>query len=188
MSEERKKSKPIVSSENVVSAKESIGKKIVKSFIADDVNDIKSYLFEEGMNALKNWMLDGLERMWFKEVRGRNRKSGYDREKPSYSSYYNGRKTSSDRREKRENSKDERVDCRNVVLKYREDAEKVVRTLKERIRDEECVSVAELFDLIDVPGDYVDNNWGWKDERDIGIRRVSNGYLIDVAEPVYLNN
>lgn len=184
---ERSKVKPVVSRENVVSAKEGLGKKIMRSFIADDVDDIKSYLFEEGMAALKNWMLDGLERMWFKEVRGRDRrKNGYDYDRSSYSSYYKGKENKkSDTR--REYKKEEKVDCRHVVLKNREDAEKVVQAMRERIREDETVSVAELFDLINVPGDYVDNNWGWDDERDIGIRRVADGFLIDVAQPKYLN-
>ena len=48
-------------------------------------------------------------------------------------------------------------------------------------------ALKSLLDLVDVPGRYTDNNWGWDDDRDIGIRRVSSGYLIDVAEPKYLD-
>ena len=63
----------------------------------------------------------------------------------------------------------------------------MVNRLRERIDEYEQATVADLFDLIDVSSNYVDNNWGWADPHDIGIRRVSSGYLIDVAEARHLD-
>ena len=79
------------------------------------------------------------------------------------------------------------MDFRNIVLRQRDDAERLIEEMRRRIRNNDSASVADLLDLIDIPGRYTDNNWGWDDERDIGIRRVSSGYLIDVAEPKYLD-
>lgn len=184
--EPKKKVKPIVDANRVVSSKESMLKKVAKSFFADDIRDIKSYLlWDKIIPGAKNLILDGLEKMFFNEVRGsRSRgRTGYDYDKSSYQYYYNGRSSSSrSERPKRE----EKVDCRNVVLQYREDAERLVQTMRQYIREDGEVTIATLFELIDCPGDYIDNNWGWDDERDIGFKRISNGYLIDVREPKYL--
>lgn len=186
---ERKKTEPIVKRDHVVSTKEGICKRLVKEFFADDIQDVKYYLVKEKIiPGIKNLVLDGLEKVFFKDVRSnRSGRSGYDYSQPSYRYYYNGKSGGYDYSQKKDKPKDsENVDCRNIVLAYREDAEALIRRMKQILREDGEITVAQLFDLIDSPSEYVDNNWGWKDERDIGIRRVSTGYLIDVAEPKYL--
>lgn len=183
---EHRKQDPIIKRDRVVSSKESLGKKIVKEFFVDDIQDLKRYLWKEKIvPGVKNIVLDGLEKIFFKDVRSRrNDRTGYDYNGSSYRYYYDGKRGGYD--QKKEKQKEEKVDCRNVVLTYREDAEKLVSRMKQIIREDHELTVAQMFELIDSPSDYIDNNWGWDDERDIGMRRVSTGYLIDVREPKYL--
>lgn len=182
-----KKDEPIVKRDRVVSSKESLGKKIVKEFFEDDIKDVKQYiLWEKVIPGIKNLILDGLEKLFFKDVhRSRSGRTGYDYNQSSYQYYYKGSK-GSNREEKKKSTFEDKVDCQNVVLDYREDAENLIRRMKQIIREDGEITVARMFDLIDCPSDYIDNNWGWDNERDIGIRRVSTGYLIDVREPKYL--
>jgi hypothetical protein len=44
-----------------------------------------------------------------------------------------------------------------------------------------------MLDLMEISGKYTDNNWGWTNKGEIGLKRVNNGYLIDVAEAILLD-
>lgn len=192
----REKVSPIVKRDQVVSTKKPLGKKFAETFMTEDTKDVKSWLLMDVIiPGVKNTILDILSMMFFGEVdnrRGRGKRRRYDDDRRDYSSYYSGSSSNRERRSSRrkENSyydSDDRVDFRNIVLRNRDDAEDLIEEMRRRIKSEGSVSVATLLDLVDVPGRYTDNNWGWDDDRDIGIRRVSSGYLIDVAEPKYLD-
>lgn len=192
----REKVSPIVKRDQVVSTKKPLGKKFAETFMTEDTKDVKSWLLMDVIiPGVKNTILDILSMMFFGEVdsrRGRGKRRRYDDDRRDYSSYYGGSSSNRERRSSRrkDNSyydSDDRVDFRNIVLRNRDDAEDLIEEMRRRIKSEGSVSVATLLDLVDVPGRYTDNNWGWDDDRDIGIRRVSSGYLIDVAEPKYLD-
>lgn len=190
--DEKQKMLPVVQKGGVVSTKKPLSKKFADTFIQDDINDVKSYVLEDVIiPGIKNTILDVLSMMFFHEsYRGGDRRYSKE-EKYDYSARYKY-KSNSSKRKKRDDDEDEyerneKVDYRNIVLKNRSDAEDVVREMRKRIKDFDTVSVADLFDLIDVSGKYTDNNWGWDDPNEIGVRRVSNGYLIDVAEAKLLD-
>lgn len=186
---------PIVKRDQVVSTKKPLGRKFAETFMTEDTKDVKSWLLMDVIiPGVKNTILDILSMIFFGEVdsrRGKGKRRRYD-DRVDYNSYYSGSYSNRERHgsHRKENSyydSDDRVDFRNIVLRNRDDAEDLIEEMRHRIKSERSVSVATLLDLVDVPGRYTDNNWGWDDERDIGIRRVSSGYLIDVAEPKYLN-
>lgn len=192
----RERVSPIVKRDQVVSTKKPLGKKFAETFMTEDTKDVKSWLLMDVIiPGVKNTILDILSMMFFGEVdsrRERGKRRRYDDDRRDYSSYYGGSSSSRERRgsRRKENSyydSDDRVDFRNIVLRNRDDAEDLIEEMRRRIKSEGSVSVATLLDLVDVPGRYTDNNWGWDDDRNIGIRRVSSGYLIDVAEPKYLD-
>lgn len=196
----REKISPVVNRDQVVSTKKPLGKKLAETFGTEDTKDVKQWLLLDVIiPGIKNTILDMLSMMFFGEVDTRSRRDRRrrrDDDRVNYSSYYRGssdRRDREDSRSRRRRSRedyydsDDRVDFRNIVLRERSDAERVISEMRDRIRKDGAASVADLLDLIDVPGRYTDNNYGWDDERDIGIRRVSSGYLIDVAEPRYLD-
>lgn len=192
----REKTQPIVKRDQVVSTKKPLSKKFTETFLTEEADDVKSWLILDVIiPGVKNTILDILSLMFFGEVDSRSRKRGSRRsrdDRVNYSSYYSGSSSRRDRGYHRRRDddyydSDDRVDFRNIVLRNRVDAEDVIRAMRDRIRNEGSVSVAVLLDLVDVPGRYTDNNYGWDDERDIGIRRVATGFLIDVSEPKYLD-
>lgn len=190
--DDREKMAPVVKKEGVVSAKKPLGQKFIETFIPEDVADVKSYVVMDVIiPGIKNTVLDVLEMMFFGEVRGRKKKSYYDnggKERVSYNSYYRSDSSSrSSRSRDRRDDRDDKLDYRSIILRDRGDAEEVVDQMRKRIKEYGAASIADLFDLIDVTGRYTDNNWGWTDERDIGMRRVSKGYLIDVPEAEFLD-
>lgn len=199
MAEERQKLKPVVSSDSVVSTKMPLRKKIAGAFIKEDIKDVKKFIISDYViPGIKVGLLNALSMMFMGEAigkwpfggdwSGRNRARGYY-DMPSYSDYYRSRSRYSsqdDRDEYRGKLYNEKMDYRNVVLRNREDAERIIRTMHARIDEVGAVSVAEMFDLLDISTNYTDNNWGWNDHRDIDIRRVPSGYLIDVREARYI--
>lgn len=193
----REKMKAIIKKDAVVSTKKPLKQKFAELFIKEDVKDIKGYLIKDVLiPGAKNLILDGLGMLFFGELISRGRRDdryygrgrGYGSSYTNYNSYYRGssyNRSSSDRGNYyEENSK---IDYRHIVLRNRDDAEAVIDQMQRRIEDQGSASIADLFDLIDVAGQYTDNNWGWTDPREIGIRRIAEGFLIDVAEARYLN-
>lgn len=189
----KQRSSPVVDRDQIVSTKKPLSKKFAEAFMTEDTKDVKTWLLMDVLiPGVKNTVLDVLSMMFFGEMDSRSRRTRRDyNDRVNYSSYYRGSSSLKDRdsRRRRNNryDSDDHVDFRNIVLRQRADAEHVIEGMRERIRNNDSASVADLLDLIDVPGRYTDNNWGWDDERDIGIRRVSSGFLIDVAEPKYLD-
>lgn len=188
--ERKEKLKSVVNKGNIVSTKRPFGKKLLDSFLTEDGDDIKTWLIVDVIiPGIKNTVLDMLQMAFFGETRSRG-SSKYN-DYTSYSSRYRSSRYSNRDRDNRHNEgryeSDDRFDYNNIILRNRDEAERVVEELRKRIRDYKCASIADLFDLLDLSSRYTDNNYGWTDERDIGIRRVSSGYLIDVAEVRYLN-
>ncbi len=192
---EREKVKPIVKKDQIVSTKKPIGKKFAETFLSEGTDDVKHWVITDVLiPGIQNTILDILSMMFFGETRSRDRRSRRDRDdKFNYRGCYNRDSDRYDRsRNRRRDSddyydSDDRVDFRNIVLRHRDDAEHVVESMRGRIREYGSASIGELLDLLDIAGRYTDNNWGWDDERDIRIRRVSSGFLIDVSEPIYLD-
>lgn len=190
--------RPVVSRDKLVSTKKSMFQKIAGQFFDRDAKDIKTWLIQDVLiPTAQDTILDMIQMMFFGEVnRGRygSRSRERDRDgRTNYRSCYRGEsygsrsRRSSRRDEDRYYREDDRIDCRNIVLRNRADAEDVIDGMRDRLKRDGTVSVADLLDLVDLPGDYTDNNWGWDHERDFGIKRVSSGFLIDVVEPRYLD-
>lgn len=188
----RERLNSVVKKDAVVSTKKPLSQKFADLFMSEDADDVKSYvIFDVIIPGIKNTILDVIEMYFFGSSSGRNRSRSKDHEnRTNYNSFYRGSNSSRrDRRgrEREERSQNNKIDYRNIVLNHRDDAEEVVEQLHKRIRKEGYASIADLFDLIGVDPNYNDNNWGWTDERDIGIRRIASGFLIDVATAEYIN-
>lgn len=175
--------KPVVSKKDIISQKKTPWGTFVENFMQGDADDIKNWFIDDILiPGIKNTILDALGMLFFKDSRREYTRgqSGYDRERVSYNSYYK-----SDRRRdnyEREERKSKKIDYKNIVLKDKEKAKRVVDEMYQRIDDYDQVSIAEMLDSMELTGSYNDNNWGWTSKKDIGIRRVSNGWLIDVAD------
>lgn len=190
---ERKRLKPLVGKDQLVSSKKSFGQKFKETFLSEDIDSVKDWLLLDVIiPGMKDIMADTVQMFLFGESYGGRRRNSYRDDYYDYrgSSYYRSksRRRGRERNRRREDYYSEsKADYRNIVLRSKEAAEQIVEELRGRIRSEGSVSIAELFDLVNVAGDYTDNGWGWKHEDEIGIRRVRNGYLIDVCEARYLD-
>ena len=65
---------------------------------------------------------------------------------------------------------------------------KVLNQMIDALATYNCVSVADLYDLVGMTSNYTDNKYGWYDLRTAYIQGVSGGYVIRLPKPVALNN
>ena len=188
---------PVVNKDDVMLSKKPLSSKFADAFISDSAKDVKDYIVMDVIiPGIKDTIINCLEMIFFGSTTGRGRSSRITRlnsENTSYRAFYQSDYDSYGaprRRERRDRYRDDgysdRIDYRNIVVRDRGSAEEIVSKLRGRIEKYGEATKSDLFELIDIPSSHVDNNWGWTDPRDIGIRRVTSGYLIDVADAVYL--
>lgn len=161
---------------------------VLRSFIAEDVEDIRSYiLLDVVIPAIKDTILDaatgGLDRLFYGESRTRRRRSSLVNNRPSNYTVYS---TKNRDVEKRNVSPRARAthDFREIVLEERSEAETVIDRLSDLIEDYEIATVADLYALVDISASYTDDKWGWSSPEGFRIRHVRGGYLLDLPRPM----
>lgn len=188
---------PVIKADQVVSTKKSLGQKFFDTFVREDLNDIKSWIITDVVvPGVKNTVLDMLSMLFFGGSNRYRRGGYYNSENVSYNNYntyyrsqYNGRVNHNSRStQNHAPSISDKIDYRNIILASREGAEDVINQMRYRIDKFGQVSIAEMLDAMSITGEYTDNNWGWRNPNDIGIRRVANGWLIDVPEAEWIDS
>ena len=188
--EERKLEKVITGS--VRKQKRSFSKKLAETFLEDDTKSVGSYILHDVLvpaaKALVSDMIGGgIEMLLFGERRGRSssiRREG-GKSVTSYGSYYrsNNRDNDRDTRDsRRDMSKAGRArhDFDEIVLDTRGEAEDVLSRLVDLTIDYNQATVADLYDLVGITGNYTDNKYGWFDLHSASVSRVRDGYLINL--------
>lgn len=179
---------PVVSKKDLVLPRQNFGTKLKDLFFSNTPNNL-------GEKILKDCIVPSVMKIVWDSIQmslfGKVDRSDYynDYRYRDYSRSYQTPYRNNDysRSPYRNSNPPSGIDYKNLILQRPEDAERIVHSLWDCIRRDRRVSIAQLLDLFDVVGDFTDNNWGWTDERDIGIRKLPNGFLIDLAEPKYLN-
>lgn len=183
----------------VVIRKKPLGTRMKEMFVGDDMRTVGQYLMLDVlMPAVKDTIADitsqGVERMLFGEVRSVNRR-GPRSNSSNYTNYtnYSRYQTQAERRPQRSRSEltpraRATHDFDQIILKTRGEAQEVIDRLFELVNKYDSATVADLYELVGVPGDYTDDKWGWTDLRGAGATRLSrgSGYLLDLPRPELL--
>lgn len=183
---ERPKVEKVIVNE-AIQRKKPLGRKISEMFSGENMHDVGNFvLMDIIIPGVKGILFDsftqGLERRLFGGESGgyyhrRSTGSGLSGSSKTGFTNYNGI------------SKDERPlsrrarathDFREIVLKTQPEAKDVLERLGDMLDQFGQASVSDLFDLVGVTGSYTDDKWGWTDLRGAGIRRVREGYLLDL--------
>lgn len=69
-----------------------------------------------------------------------------------------------------------------IILESRAEAETVLERLIDTIDTFDVATVSDLYDLVGISGSFVDSQWGWTDLRDASLRRVRDGYLLNLPK------
>jgi hypothetical protein len=182
----------------VVRRKKPLRKRISEMFVGGDARSVGSYvLLDVLVPAAKDMVADamsqGMEKMLFGEARSRSRRGGsrsdsgngyvsYNRFSPATGGRYRGD-------ESRQPSHRARAthDFDEIILATRIEADEVIERLFDLVVKYESATVADLYELVGVSGNYTDDKWGWTDLRGAGVTRIRNGYLLELPKPQSLD-
>lgn len=169
-SEERKKLDKVVSG-SVKTKKQSGFRKLADEFISDNTQNIKTYIVKDvlipGVKKAISEIIDML-------LYGGSRKSRPTSARISYRDYYDDPRT-------RDNTPVRTAtgySYDDVIIESRGEAEAVLSQLEDCIGTYGMVSVADLYDLVGISGNYTDNRYGWTNLRNAEVRRVRDGYML----------
>lgn len=171
----------------VVQRKKPLGRKILDTFKGgDDMHSIGNFILQEVIvPAAKQMITDavsqGVDRAMYGEVRRPRGSSGGPR--VNYSGFSRsasspvGRAGEADGPRMSHRARATH-DFDEVVLGTRGEAEEVLDSLTELVRDYDVATVSDLYDLVGINANFTDEKWGWTDLRGSAIRPVRGGYLL----------
>lgn len=188
--------KKVVSGE-VTQKKKPWWKRAKESFTGDDTRTVGSYIwFDILIPAFKDAVSDavsqGVDRKLFGEARSRGRR-GHNSVGGVFASgvsqvAYNRMAGSTLRPDPRQQTVNRgRVrhrDLEEIYLGTRAEASAVLDQMIEIIANYDWVSVADLFEMLGVTGEYTDEKFGWDDLRGADVQRTADGYLLILPHPV----
>lgn len=178
--------KPVVSdSSHIKTRDKSFAKKFAETFLSDDIENVKEYTIKDVIvpaikETIASVVIGGIEMLLFGSTRSNQKKSnGY----VSYSNFYNNnQRRSSDR-----DSRNKTVDYKEIILESRAEAEDVLSALVDLTIDYGSASIADLYELVGVIGNFTDNKYGWTDLSRASVKRVREGYLVVLPKAILLD-
>lgn len=167
--------------------KKSEIRKFSDVFLADDVGNVGSYILSDVIiPTVKNLFYDIVEnslKMALFGDRGRTKRSGRNVEYVSYDSM----SRRNDRSYRDEPKVRNRFKYNDIVLETRGDAENVLAQMDAIIDNYDgMVSIADLYDLVGMTGDWTDHDYGWTNLRNAEVIRVREGYMLKFPKAVPL--
>ena len=182
-SSEEKNITPVVKGK--VTRKKNNVRKLTDTFVNEDMHNVKSYivfdvLIPAAKKAISDIVTNGIDMILYGETRSKHR---------SGTSTYVSYDRFSDRdRDDRYRYRDSRTrsgySYDDIVLETRREAEEVLRAMDEILDRYKIVSVADMYDLMNVRGDYTDNKYGWDNLRSADVVRVRDGYILKLPKPM----
>ena len=167
--DERKKVDTVVSTPVKVKKKNGFSK-MIGNFIAEDARDIKSYLVSDVIVPnIKKTISDTVDTILF----GGSRKNRTTAGRVSYRSYYD-----EPRAVDRQPLRPESYSYEDITIGSRGEAEEVLSRLNELIDTYQIASVADLYDLVGLTGNYTDNKYGWTNLSTADVVRVRDGFKL----------
>lgn len=183
---------PKIISGTARTVKKSEMRKFADSFIAEDLSNVGEYIVKDVfIPTIKKTIFDiitnGIDMLLYGTT-GRSNKNSIAG-KVSYRNYYDQR--NSDRGYSSNNysnrPKTSRYSYDEIVLNSRGEAEEVLMRMEELIENYKMASVADLYDLVGISGDYTDNKYGWMNLRGADVIRVRDGYLLKMPRALPLD-
>lgn len=171
----------------VKSKKKGELQKFADVFISEDVDKVKSYILMDVLipavkKAISDIVTNGIDMVLYGET-GRTKKNSPG-SKVSYRSYYDKR---DDRRDYDSPRTRTGYSYDDIILDNRGEAEDVLSKMDELISTYDFASVADLYDLVGITGNYTDNKYGWTDIRSASVVRVREGYMLKLPKALPLN-
>jgi hypothetical protein len=195
--EQEKKVESVVTN-HVEKRKKSLFKRFTDVFIGGDSRSVVHYVVMEVLvPQAKDMMAEaasqGFERLIYGESRPPRNRYGSGTRPPVPTNYTRyavrgnnpiGRSGSEDRRVLHQ-PRSQGID--DILLATRVEAETVLDRLYDLLKEYESASVADLYSLVGLSSTYVDQKWGWTELHGSQVRRVRDGYVLELPKTVALD-
>lgn len=170
----------------VVKTKKKTGfKKLTDVFISEDAANVGNYIVGDVLipvikKAVSDIVTNGIDMILYGES-GRTKRST-NATYVSYNDYSRRRDSRDDNRRTRTG-----YSYDDIILDSRSEAEEVLTRMEELIDQYGMVSVADLYDLVGITGNYTDNKYGWTNIRSAEPIRVRDGYMLRLPKALPIN-
>lgn len=175
-----KKVQKVVSGKVKTKANEK--RKLANIFISEDAANVKSYVVMDVLvpaikKAISDIVTDGIDMILYGGSHSGKHESG---NKISYKSYYDDNKRD-DRRDSSYRSRS-RFDYDDLVFDSRAECEAVREQMVDVIDTYGFVTVADMYDMADIPAPYTSSKYGWTNIRTAETVRVRDGYVLKLPK------
>lgn len=163
-------------------------RKFTDVFMPDDVTSVKSYIMFDVLipnikKALHDIGSSALDVIFYGET-GKSGSSPASR--VSYRSYYDSKNSGRTNYSSTVNTRPG-YSYDDVVLESRGEAEEVLSRMDDLVATYGMVSIADMYDLVGITGNYTDNKYGWTNIRNAQVVRIRDGYAIKMPKPTPLD-
>jgi len=191
-----KKIEQVVTGE-VVSRKKSLGRRFKEVFVSGDSKSVVQYvlmdvLLPQAKDMITEAASQGIERLIYGDSHRSRRGSrpGGGPGPVNYNRYAvrgNNPIGRSEREDRRPTAEPRTHGIDDILLATRVEAETVLDRMYDLLREYETASVSDLYSLIGWSSTYVDQKWGWTDLQGSLVRRVREGYILELPKPQSLD-
>lgn len=171
----------------VKTKKKSEMNKLKDLFISEDAANVKSYILMDVLvpavkKAISDIVTDGVSMILFGTTGNRS-----SRGNSSFISYDKFSRREDDRRYGSARTRSG-YNFDDIYLESRGEAEEVLSRMDELIDMYGVVSVADLYDLVGITGNYTDNKYGWTNIRNAEpVRAMGGGYMLKLPKALPIN-
>lgn len=171
----------------VKTKKKSEINKVKDLFISEDAANVKSYILMDVLvpavkKAISDIVTDGISMILFGTTGNRS-----SRGNSSFISYDKFSRREDDRRYGITRTRSG-YNFDDIYLESRGEAEEVLSRMDELIDMYGVVSVADLYDLVGITGNYTDNKYGWTNIRNAEpVRAMGGGYMLKLPKALPIN-
>lgn len=163
-------------------------RKFADIFISEDVNSVKSYIFMDVLvpaikKAIYDIVTNGIDMFLYGGTgKGKSNSSG---QKVSYRNFYDQKNNNNPGYRGSENTRSHNAfDYDDIVFSNRGEAEAAKRQMQDVIARYGVVTVADLYDMVDLTAPYTSQKYGWMDVSSAEVVRVRGDYTLKLPRAV----
>lgn len=162
-------------------------RKIADIFISEDVSNVKNYIFMDVLvpaikKAIYDIVTNGIDMFLYGGTgRGKSSSSG---SKVSYRNFYDQKNSNPGYRGSENTQARSRFDYEDIVFSNRGEAEAVKQQMQDVIARYGVVTVADLYDMVDLTAPYTSQKYGWMDVSSAEVLRVRGDYTLKLPRAV----
>ena len=162
-------------------------RKLADIFISEDIANVKNYIFMDVIvpavkKAIYDVVTNGID-MFLYGGTGRAKSGGSSGTKVSYRNFYEERNGGGYRGSENNRSRNG-LDYDDIVFSNRGEAEAVKQAMQAAIVKYGFVTVADLYDMVDMSAPYTSQKYGWMSVNNAEIIRSRDGYVIKLPRAV----